>query len=318
MRSVRIGTYQLPAEVEGETDRERKACQVERVLEAFAELGRAGVDLACVGETCTTSHLQARPDDGAIYEDALTGPTARGVAELAKIHRMNVALPIAATRRGTLRNLVVFLDREGTVAGVYAKVHPTRSERALGIVPGDDLPVFQLDFGVVGALICHDLSFVESARVLSLRGAEVLVWPTWWSGWGDELCEAVIASRAIDNGCWLVRAGYCYAPSRAWRPGMQLGRSGVIGPDGIALSSCGRAVGLSVATIDLDAERVAHSFSWGDEGPSRRDLFADRRPEVYGPLVDPASVPPAREPLRADTLPTNLPEATTDAALPLA
>ncbi len=295
MRTVRIGTYQLPAEVEGTTARERKACQLERLLAGLQAAGQQEVDLACVGETCTTSHVQAAPDDRTIFEDALDGPTVHSVSELAIQYRMNVALPIAAIWRGALRNLVVFLDRAGQVRGVYAKVHPTRSERMNGIVPGDDFPVFRLDFGTVGAFICHDLSFVESARVLALRGAEVLIWPTWWSGWGEELCEAVIKSRAIDNGCWLVRAGYGYPATRAWRPGMQLARSGVIGPDGVALSSCGRAVGLSVASVDLDAERIAHSFSWGDEAPLRRDLFADRRPDAYAPLVDPALVPLARD-----------------------
>jgi predicted amidohydrolase len=297
VRQVRIAAYQLPAEVTGETPAELKCCQVEHVLSALHEAGRAGADLACLGETCTTSHLQASPDDRTIFEDALDGPTTQQVSTIAARYRMNVALPIAAYWRGALHNLVIVLDRSGAVVGVYAKVHPTRSERQRGIVPGDDFPVFRLDFGVVGALICHDLSFVESARVLAVRGAEVLVWPTWWSGWGEELCEAVIKSRAIDNGCWLVRVGYGYPPSRAWRPGMQLGRSGVIGPDGVALSSCGRSIGLSVATVDLDAERIAHGFSWGDEGPFRADMLADRRPDTYGALVDPSLIPSPRSPL---------------------
>jgi predicted amidohydrolase len=296
MRPVRIAAYQLPAEPDGGTPLERKEGQVARALAGLDEAGRAGADLACLGEACTTSHLAADPEDRAVYEDALEGPTVRRAGDLAARHGMNVALPVEARWRGALGNLVVFLDRRGAVAGVYAKVHPTRAERARGIVAGDGFPVFRLDVGVVGALICHDLSFVESARALALGGAELLVWPTWWSGWGDELCEAVIASRAIDNGCWLVRAAYGYPPERAWRPGMQLGRSGVTGPDGIALSSAGRRVGLSLATVDLDAGRIAHGFSWRDEGPLRRDLLADRRPDAYAPLTDPALVPPPREP----------------------
>jgi len=295
MRRVRIATYQLPAEVTGQSAGEIKERQVENLFAGLEEAGRAGADLACFGETCTTSHLRAAPDDRAIYEDALEGPTIRRVRDVAATYRMNVALPIAAYWRDALRNLVVVVDRAGEVVGAYAKVHPTRSECDRGVVPGDDFPVFRLDFATVGAFICHDLSFVESSRVLALRGAEILIWPTWWSGWGEELCEAVIKSRAIDNGCWLIRAGYGYPSSRAWRPGMQLGRSGVIGPDGVALSSCGRGIGLSLATVDLDAERIAHSFTWGDEGPFRRDMLADRRPDAYAALVDPALVPPTRD-----------------------
>ncbi|HEX5416466.1 MAG TPA: carbon-nitrogen hydrolase family protein [Chloroflexota bacterium] len=295
MRTVRIATYQLPAEVTGQTPGEIKESLVENLLGGLREAGQAGADLVCFGETCTTYHVRATPDDRAIFEDALDGPTTRRVRELAATYKMNVALPIAAYWRGRLGNLVVLIDRGGEVAGGYAKVHPTRGERAHGIVPGDDFPVVSLDFGKVGAFICHDLSFVESARVLALRGAEVLVWPNLWSGWGEELCEAVIKSRAIDNGCWLVRVGYGYPPDRAWRPGMQLGRSGVIGPDGVALSSRGRGIGLSVATVDLDAERIAHSFTFGDEAPYRYDMLADRRPDAYGTLVDAGLVPPVRD-----------------------
>jgi predicted amidohydrolase len=295
MRRVRIVTYQLPAEVEGETPQERKHCQVERVLAALNEAGHSAPDLVCLGEACTTGHLYADPTDRSIYEDAIEGPTIRQVRALARRYRMNVALPLEAYWRGSLRNLVVFIDREGALTGIYAKVHPTREERARGIMPGDEFSVFRLDFGAIGAVICHDISFVESARCLALQGAEVLIWPNRWSGWGEELCEVVIRSRAIDNGCWLVRVGYGYPHGQAWRPGMQLGRSGVIAPDGITLSSCGRGVGLSVAEVDLDAERIAHSFTWDDEGPFRWDLFADRRPDAYWPITDPARVPAARQ-----------------------
>jgi hypothetical protein len=49
-----------------------------------------------------------------------------------------------------------------------------------------------------------------------------------------------------------------------------------------------------VATIDLDAERIAHSWTFADEAPFRRQMLADRRPDAYGALVDAALVPPDR------------------------
>src|SRR5690606_34731043 len=137
------------------------------------------------------------------------------------------------------------IDDSGAIAGAYVKVHPTRTERQRGVIPGDDFPVFDLGFGRVGVCICHDLSFPESTRVLTLRGAEIIVWPTWGSGWGEDLCYAVIKSRAIDNGAWLVTASFGIQPHLAHRPGMVLGRSGVIGPDGLELASAGRYPGLA-------------------------------------------------------------------------
>jgi predicted amidohydrolase len=154
-----------------------------------------------------------------------------------------------------------------------------------GVIPGDDFPVFNLDFGCVGVAICHDLSFPESTRVMALRGAEVIVWPTWWSGWGEELCYAVIRSRAIDNGAWLVTASFGIPDEQAWRPGMILGRSGVIGPDGVILSSVGRYVGMAITEIDLDKPRLAHAFAWGEEGDFWTSVLADRRPDAYGAIT---------------------------------
>ncbi len=207
---------------------------------------------------------------------------------------MNVVLPIQARAAGRMHNLALVIDPAGRIVGHYAKVHPTRGEMARGGVAGDDFPVFDLDFGRIGVVICHDLSFPESTRVLGLRGAEVVFWPSWWSGWGEELSFTVIRSRAIDNACYLVDASFGQPAGRAWRPGMVLGRSGVIGPDGLILSSAGRYVGMSLATVDLDQPRIAHSFSYSDEGEFRRDMLADRRPDAYRPIADESLVPPAR------------------------
>src|SRR5690606_28136658 len=148
------------------------------------------------------------------------GPTVTLACTLARQYKMHIVLPVVATVEGVLRNVALMIDRHGAIVGRYLKVHPTRREMSKGIVPGDDFPVFDLEFGRVGVCICHDLSFPESTRVLGLRGAEIIVWPTWWSGWGEELCYAVIQSRAIDNGVWLVTSSFGTPAHRAWKPGM--------------------------------------------------------------------------------------------------
>jgi predicted amidohydrolase len=252
------------------------------------EAGKAKADLACLGETCT----------GEIeVEDALTGPTTRMVQKLGSHYKMHVVLPLHARVNGLLRNTALIIDDRGQLVGRYDKVHPTRRELRDGVIPGSDFPVFDLAFGRLGVCICHDLSFPESTRVLGVRGAEIIVWPTYWSGWGDDLCYAVIKSRAVDNAAWLVNTTFGIEDHKAWRPGMILGRSGVIGPDGQILSNAGRYVGLSLCTIDLDRPRIAHDFSFPGDNDARISILADRRPDAYGPLVDPslvvAPLPPA-------------------------
>lgn len=282
-RNVTIAAIQLPVWSEGETDGQRKRFRVESIMHWLEEAGKAKTDLACLGEICT----------GALeVEDAYTGPTTRMVQKLAEHYRMHVVLPLQATVNGILRNTALIINDQGQIVGRYDKVHPTRRELRDGIIPGSDFPAFDLAFGRLGVCICHDLSFPESTRVLGVRGAEIIVWPTYWSGWGDDLCYAVIKSRAIDNGAWLVNTTFGIESHKAWRPGMILGRSGVIGPDGLVLSNAGRYVGMALCTVDLDRPRIAHDFSFPGDNDARTSILADRRPDAYGPLVDPSLVIP--------------------------
>jgi predicted amidohydrolase len=292
-RNVRIAAVQLPAWSEGDTPSERYQSRCQAALYWIKQAGETGADLVCLGETCTGEE---------VIEDAYTNPFTRQAAALAVQYQMNVILPIAGLVEGLRRNVALVIDRSGTIVGHYLKVHPTRREMSDGAVRGDNFPVFNLDFGCVGVAICHDLSFPESTRVLALRGAEIVVWPTWWSGWGEELCYAVIRSRAIDNGAWLVTASFGIPDEKAWRPGMVLGRSGVIAPDGLILSNAGRYVGMAITEIDLDKPRLAHAFSFGDDGDFWTSVLADRRPDAYGAITDPAFVIPAEPPAERSLL----------------
>jgi predicted amidohydrolase len=160
------------------------------------------------------------------------------------------------------------------------------------VTPGSAFPVFRCSWGRAGVLICHDNSFVESARCLALEGAEVLFWPHVQSGWGDAAWEAVLRVRAIDNGVWVVSSCFSVAEERAWRPGMMLGRSSIVAPDGTILADAGHHSGLALTTIDLDQPRVVDDFSRRGQYPFRTGLFGERRPDAYGPVTRPLAAVP--------------------------
>ena len=163
--------------------------------------------------------------------ETLDGPFTTTVRGLAETLRLAVVLPIyRLDEAGRLRNTAVVIDRRGRITGCYDKVHPTRNEMSpKGVVAGDGWPVFALESGRLGVMICHDNSFVESARCLALEGAEVIAWPHVQSGWGDVVWDITLRSRAIDNGVYLVSSCYAVRGEGAWRPGLMVGRSGVVG-----------------------------------------------------------------------------------------
>lgn len=289
-RNVILSAVQPDArERAGAPTARRKAVQ-DSALELLAEAGRRGSDLAVLPEALNVYASGARAEAG---REALRPPRAipvvRRAAALARRFRMNVAVPVLCLDEGGLpRNACVFLDRRGAIAGRYEKVHPTRGERVRwGIVPGERFAPVALDFGPVGAFICHDMSFQESARCQRLAGAELLVWPHVQSAWGDIVWDITLRSRAVDNEVPLVSSCFSVRGERAWRPGMMMGRSNVIGRDGFILAEVSRDPGVATAQMDLAARRLVHSFTDAEDRPLWDAICMDRRPDAYGPITRP-------------------------------
>jgi predicted amidohydrolase len=98
-------------------------------------------------------------------------------------------------------NTSVLIDRHGNVAGKYRKVFLPREEIEGGLTPGDSFPVFDTDFGRIGIMVCWDAEYVEAARSLAGKGAEVILVPA--AGGYMTLLKA----RALENHLFVVSSG---------------------------------------------------------------------------------------------------------------
>ncbi len=127
------------------------------------------------------------------------GPSCEMFAHKAKEHEINICAGMLERDGGLIFNTAVVFDRQGTLTGRYRKVQPYWPEEMWdGVTPGDDLPVFTLDVGTVGIITCYDSWFPEVSRLLALRGAELILFPS--AGYEPSLLPA----RAIDNRCYVV------------------------------------------------------------------------------------------------------------------
>jgi predicted amidohydrolase len=249
-----------------------------------------GTHLALVPEMFNTFGLPAEIPLAEAAEP-IDGHFVAAVRDMAAGYGIALVLPIDARIDGAIWNCAVVIDARGEIAGIYCKVHPTRAELAAGRSAGAEFPVFDVAMhnGTkvrVGVQICHDNSFVESARCLALNGAEVICWPHVQSGWGDVIWDITLRSRAIDNGVWLLSSCYAVRGNGAWRPGMMVGRSGLVAPDGTILADIGRDPGVATATIDLDVPRLVHSWSTDQDAPFVEEVRRDRRPDAYRSIVE--------------------------------
>ena len=214
-------------------------------------------------------------------------PILERMSRLAK--ELGVVLPVSFFERSgnTYFNSLAMIDADGRQLGVYRKSHipdgPGYQEKYY-FSPGDSgFRVWETRFGKVGAGICWDQWFPETARVMALQGAEILCYPTaigseppdpdydscpHWTrtmqGHASANIMPVIASNRIgaEQGANCALTFY--------------GSSLIAGPTGELLEQAGRKVEqILLAEFDLDEIQKMRS-GWG--------IFRDRRPDLYQTL----------------------------------
>jgi len=116
-----------------------------------------------------------------------------------------------------LYNTTYYIDKSGTIKGKYRKVNLWLSERAY-ITPGNEVPIFETEYGRVGLIICWDLMFPEVFRSMVQQGVEIVICPSYWcfedAGIGLKhdpnseitLINALCIARAFENEIILVYA----------------------------------------------------------------------------------------------------------------
>ena len=139
-----------------------------------------------------------------------TDPFFAHFQSLARELRMAVAITYLERWPGAPRNSLSLIDRYGNIALTYAKVHTCAFGMEDACTPGDAFHVCDLDTAVgrlrVGAMICFDREFPESARILMLKGAELILTPNACDLEANRLTQ--FRTRAFENMVGLAMANY--------------------------------------------------------------------------------------------------------------
>ena len=133
-------------------------------------------------------------------------------------------------------NTAILIDRRGTVVGQYRKNHPVYEESTQAhVLPGCELPIFQTDFGPIGAQICFDIGWREGWAELARQGARLIVWQSAYDG--GNLLNTYAAHNMV------------YVASS-----VRSDHARIIDPTGRTLEMSSDWNGLALAEVNLDLE----------------------------------------------------------------
>ena len=236
-------------------------------------------------------------EDPAVFEQAETipGPSTESFGKLAKELGIVLVLSLFEKRApGLYHNTAVVIEKDGTIAGKYRKMHipddPAYYEKFY-FTPGDlGFEPIQTSVGKLGVLVCWDQWYPEAARLMTMAGSEILIYPT-AIGWestdtDDEKLRqrnawmTVQRGHAVANGIHVLacnRTGYEADPSGVTNGIQFWGNSFVSGPQGeiITQASDEREENM-IVDIDLTRSETVRRM-W--------PFFRDRRIDAFGDLT---------------------------------
>ena len=261
--------------VQAEPVRYDKGANLAKAGQMMAEAAAVGAQAIVFPEMFLTGYTVW--DRAAELAETRDGPSVRAMAALARRHRLVTVFgfPLAAAEDRP-HNAVCLIEADGTVLGTYEKTHLFAEEPGV-VAPGNTLPVFDTSLGRIGLQICYDLEFPEPARLLTLRGAQVLLVASANMEPYAAYQRVFARARAMENGVYVAIANHV-GDDGTFR---YFGESTVVDPVGEVLCLGGPKEELLFAEVDLS--RVP---------PKDVNLhyMGRRRPDLYSGIAElPAS-----------------------------
>jgi len=231
--------------------------------------------------------------------EPVPGPSVRRLEEIARRHHLVLCAGLSEKERDIVYNTMVLVGPEGYI-GKQRKLHLSRDE-VFYYKGGREIPVFDLGFCRVGIIICYDNQFPEVARVLALRGADILLMPhaARFKPWDDTPQSqaaarrfshrflAKYALRARENACFAIltdqtgKAGSVdlWPPESENQP-YHAGAALIWGPDGEPLAI--------TQEEEIREEMISATLEPGllaRERALANYMLRTRRPELFGELL---------------------------------
>jgi predicted amidohydrolase len=248
-------------------------CNLDRAAKLIR---RCAADLIVLPELFNTGYLfTSRNEVQELAEEIPAGRTTEALCQLARAGQIHIAAGLAERNGDRLFNASVLVGPSGYMS-TYRKIH-LYAEETLWFDPGDrDFAVHDIGGCRVGLMICFDWIFPESARILALKGADVLCH---MANLVLPYCQTAMVTRCLENRVFAITANRTGMESRGGRELHFTGASQITGPDGAILHQAGKSAE-EVGSAEIDVDRARHKRL----NPFN-DLLQSRRAEFYTDLA---------------------------------
>lgn len=267
-----------------------------RLAEGIADLAKRGAQLIVLQELHNSLYFcQVEDVDNFDLAETIPGPSTSLFGDLARRYGVVIVTSLFEKRAaGLYHNTAVVIERDGTIAGTYRKMHipddPAYYEKFY-FTPGDlGFRPIDTSVGRLGVQVCWDQWYPEGARLMALAGAEILIYPTAIGYAANDDAEeqqrqrrawqTVQRGHAVANGLPVVavnRVGFEPDPSGQTEGIMFWGTSFVAGPQGeIIYEASDNDEESIIVSIDLDHSEQVRRW-W--------PFLRDRRIEEFGDLT---------------------------------
>ncbi|MCD6121925.1 MAG: acyltransferase [Spirochaetales bacterium] len=279
-RIVKCGLIQVSNPKHEGSLEEIKEAMIQKHIPLIEDAGKKGVQILSLQEIFFGPYFCAEQNIK-WYGSAepVPGPTTERLSEYAKKYRMVMVVPVyEKAMDGVYYNAAAVIDADGKYLGKMRKIHiphtwPGFWEKFY-FKPGNlGYPVFETAYAKIGIFICYDRHFPEGARILALKGADILFNPSaTTAGKSRYLWELEQPAQAVANGVF-IGAINRVGTEKPWEFGRFYGASYFVDPRGKIIAQASEDKDeLVVADIDLDEIREVRD-GW--------QFFRDRRPEMY-------------------------------------
>jgi 5-aminopentanamidase len=253
-----------------------------RMIEKHREARSAGATLTVFPECAATGYCFTSLEEARPYVEPINGRATQQMARACAELGGHIVFGLLESDGDRVFNALALVGPDGLI-GSYRKVHLPFLGVDMFTSYGDrPWEVHDVDGVKLGMNICYDGGFPETARSLSLLGADLIVLPTNWPPGAENAALYTSNARAMENTVY-----YAAVSRIGTERGVPfIGRSRICDPLGNTLASA-EGTEEVILYADIDPARSRNKHLIRQAGRNEVNRIADRRPEMYGEIVQP-------------------------------